>query len=262
MSTSTSTRERNAPNIPTPLTPAEIKAYLDYALEGLLTRRAEMIAALNKTATAHPTISSDETLGAIAENMRMAIALGKTGEDRRKEQKEPFLEGGRAVDGWFKAWIAPLSAAMLPVQASMNVYGELIERRNREAAQAERKRLDAIAERAQADAERALRENRSEAALDALDAASEAAQAADDAGALAESKPAELTRTYGNYGAVTSMRQSWSWEIANLAIVPRAYLMVNPDAIKAAAKQRDTQGKPAAVIPGIRWVVSKKMGVR
>lgn len=252
----------NAPQPPKPLTPSEITQYLDYACDQLKDRRAEVIAALEKTQAAYPRIDDDEALGLAAENMRMAAALNRTGEDRRKEHKEPFLSGGRTVDGWFKTWGTPLLRAMEPVQATMNDYGARKLAQQQAEALAAKRLADAEAERAAEVAAEALRNNRPDEASAALDQVTDAAEAAERADDRVNARPADLTRTHGAYGAVASVRQVWGWEVSDLAAVPREYLMLNPDAIKAVGKQRDKTGKPIAVIPGIAWVASTKMGVR
>lgn len=251
----------NEPHLPTPLTDAEINANLEFQGEALIKRRNELIAALQKDAQVK--ITDDEVLGRILENIRMAGALQKTGKERFTIEKEPFLRGGRVVDAWFRIWGTPLATAMEPVQTAMNVYGE----RKLELARAkalEAKRLaDIEQERAAKAASEALRQGRP--ADRALDRVEHAAAAAEIADAQATARPADLTRTYGGYGAVGSVRQKWRWEVTDIALVPEAYLLpraVDPELIKAAGKGRDASGKPSRVIPGITWVPETKMGVR
>jgi hypothetical protein len=237
----------NAPMPPAPpLTPTEIKAYLDYALEQLLNRRAEICAALDNNFATHPVIEDEETLGNVAENVRMASALTKTAKARHTEHKEPYLTGGRAVDAWFKVFAQPLEQAVSQVQAVMNKYGDAKLARERAAAVQARRLAEAEAARLAEIAAQRMEQGRS-----ADIALENAARAADDADAAARretAKPAALTRTYGTYGAVASVREKWSWEVEDLDRVPRKYLMVDAE--------------PTAVIAGIRWVSSTKVGVR
>lgn len=252
----------NIPQPPSPLTPGEIEAYLAYACEALIARRNAVIASLQADFKAHPVINDDATLGEIAENIRMAYALNKTGDDRRKEHKEPFLNGGRAVDGWFKRWGASLESAIAPVQLSMNAFGERKLIAQRKQAEADKKIADAAAEAAQRAASQALREGQPHDASEALDRVAETAEAAEDADARVHARPADLTRTYGSFGAVASVRQKWNWRVISLDRVPRKYLMIDVEALKLAAKSRDATGKPTAVIPGIAWVADTTVGVR
>lgn len=250
----------NTPPPPTPLTAAEINAYLDYALASLFTRRDALIKALTLTAEMSPRIEDDAQLGDVAENVKMAGALGRTTEDRRVENKAPFLTGGRVVDMWFRAFVEPLDQAMAPVQRIMDDYGARKLARQRAEAEAARKAAQLEADRLAARAAAALDAGRDADAV--LEQAALAADVATKADSWADARPAELTRARGVYGATASMRETWAWEIEDIGKIPRAYLMVNPDAIKAAAKARDASGKPAIVIPGIRWTSSTRMGVR
>lgn len=255
---------RNTPAPPAPLTPADITRYLNYACEDLKVRRDELVEALQAAFARYPRIDDDreDILGICAENMRMAAALSRSAEDERTTNKHPFLAGGRAVDTWFKVWAAPLERAMEPVQAAMDDFGARKLAREQAEALAAKALADAEADRAADAAAEALRAGRPDEASAALDRVTGAAQAAEVAEERANAKPADLTRTYGAYGAVASVRQTWGWEVTDINAVPRAYLMVNSDSIKAAGKQRDAAGRPIAVIPGIRWVATTKMGVR
>jgi hypothetical protein len=245
----------NAPQPPKPLSRDEINEYLAYACSALIERRDELVAALREMAATYETIDDDDTLGVVAENMRMANTLRRSADDTRKQQKDPFLSGGRTVDLWFSTFGQPLSDVCEPIQRAMDAYGKRKLAAQRAAAEAERARAQAEADR---QAERAAQRMTSEA----LNAAALAAQEADRAEIKANARPAELTRTRGDYGAVASVRSTWSWEITDIAAVPRQYMIVSPDSIKEAAKQRDPSGKPVAEIPGIRWVEQTRMGVR
>jgi hypothetical protein len=252
----------NAPPPPAPLTAAQITEYLEYAMTALLARRTEIIAALAATAKAYPRIDDDDTLGEVAENVRMANALTRSAEDKRKTEKAPFLAGERTVDGWFKTFGAPIATALQPVQAAMNDYGarKLADER----AKAEKARKDAEAEeaRALAAAAEAMR-NRGPNVDDALATAAEASKVAEQAGNVAMSRPAALTKTRGMYGASASVRTTWRWEVTDFAAIPRAFLMVDENAIKEAVRDsRDASGKPTIEIAGIRFVPDHKTVVR
>lgn len=261
MSTSlTHITHTNAPPPPSPLSAEDIRHYLDYVGEPLRERRDALLAALDAMKAVHASITDDDTLGTVAENMRMAAALARVTEERRKDAKNPFLEGGRCVDDWFKRLMEPLQAAMRPLQAAMNAYAALKLARERAEAEEARRIAEVEAQRAAAAAAKMLA--RGQNASTALDAAAESAARAAEAEAITQMRPAELTRTRGVFGAVASARETWTWRVTDLDAVPRAYLMLNPDAVKAAGKQRDKAGKPLAVITGIEWVPETKMGVR
>jgi hypothetical protein len=255
--------DSNAPPPPAPLTAAEINSHLDYAMEQLRARRDVLIAALLKSYKAFPVINDDDALGEVAENVRMGNTLNGTGETRRVEQKKPFLDGGRTIDAWFRAWAVPLDKALDPVQAAMDDYAARKLAKEEADAAAAQKLADEQAEAAQLAASEALRKAKPAAVVEAaLDRVAETAAVSEAADARASARPADLTRSTGIYGAVSSARRTWSWEVSDATLVPRQYLMVNPEAIKVAAKSRDAKGKPTAQIPGIRWVSTVSMGTR
>jgi hypothetical protein len=253
-------RGSNAPPPPTPLSPEQIRDFLDYNGTTLHDRREEVLRALASNLTKFPTIQNDEALGIIAENMRMASALARTSEERRVADKAPFLVGGREVDGWYKKFLAPLHAGMAPLQHLMNDYAARKLAKQRAEAEAERLRLAAAAQREAKRAAEALERDRE---VDtALDRAAEAAAAADEAAERAGGKAADLTRTYGVFGAVASAREKWRWRVTDIDLVPRKYLRIDNDAVDAAGKKRDPSGKPIETIPGIEWYSDVSMGVR
>jgi hypothetical protein len=253
----------NEPQRPAPLTPQEVVEWLDFELTALLSRRAEIIDNLKLMVAAHPTIENDIEQGLAADNLNLARSLSSAAEHARIGQKAPFLEGGRAVDGWFKRFAAPLDEAVAPLTRAMLAYADAKERRERAAAQAEARKAAEEAARKAREAEEAAKAGVfSDDALDAAEAAERARQEAREAEQQAKGKPADFTRARGDFGAVASVRQSWSWEITDVSKVPRKFMTVDPAKIKDAAKDRDASGKPTAVIPGIRWVANRTIGVR
>lgn len=255
----------NVPKPPAPLQPEQILAWLDYEYEEMIARRDEkIIPVLRAIAEKYQTIDDDEVQGNCAENVRMAEALMKVAESHRVTAKEPFLTGGRGVDGWFGRFRDPLHEALRPVQNLMLAYAEkklAEERRVREAA---RRKAEEEAAKAAQEAAQAIKERRShQETARKLDASEDALDAARRAASRADVTAAEQTRVRGVYGATAGLRTSWKWEVSDMAKVPRQYLMVNPEAIRAVAKgARDPSGKPIASIPGIVWVEDHKMGVR
>ena len=250
----------NAPSAPAPLTPAEIVEYLDYACEQLLARRDQLIASMQATLASHPRIDDDDALADISENMKMVTGLNRTAKDQFTDCKKPFLEGGRVVDKWFKDFSLPLDRAVLPVQIAMNDYGARKLVQQRAEAQAIRAKADAEAKRLADIA--AAKLDQGKPADRALDRATDAAQVAEKAEARATARAADLTRSRGSYGSAVSVQETWKWRITDPSLIPLAYLMVDPDAIKLAAKPRDHAGKPLVVIPGIEFYAEARMAVR
>ena len=260
---SVSQRDSNAPPPPTPLTPAEIRAYLEYEMEAVLRRRDQIVAALEAGVQAYPSITTEGQLGDVAENVRMAKALVRIITTRRKETKEPFLEGGRVIDRWFAALMQPLNDAVEPVQDAMDDYGKRQE-------EAERARLAEIArtareqqQRALAKAAESMEQNRPDSET-RLAEASEASEAAAHAAEAAGARPAELTRSYGPLGAVTSITRRWKIRVVDAGQVPRNYLMADQAKLDAAMKSapKGVDGKPICNIAGTEVYSVDSMRVR
>jgi hypothetical protein len=248
----------NTPPPPVPLTTGQIIEHLEYVLEPLLRRRDRIVAALLATAAAYPEILDDEAMGEAGENLRMVSALTRLSEDRRKEHKDPYWSGGRTVDAWFKNFFAPLNDAKAPVQRAADAYAAMVVRREREATAAAAAAARQAADRAAEAAALAIEERRE---IDAQGLV-EAAREADRLQAQADARPAEMSRTHGEYGAVISARSTWRFKVIDLAQVPREYLMIDTNALKAAMADRDAAGRPTAVIAGVEWVEDISAGVR
>lgn len=250
----------NAPAPPAPLDAAGIAAYLDYAGIELLARRDELIKALVANAKKYPRIDDDDVLGRVGENIGLGKKLALAAEQTRVGTKQPFLDGGRAVDAWFKQFLAPLTLAYGPVQSAMDDYAKRLLDKRRAEQEAERKRAQAEADRL---AEIAAAEMDKGGDADrALEQAGAAAGRAEVADAAASARAPDLTRQYGSYGSPMSVRERWKWRVIDITKVPREHLMIDPDSIKAAGKERDRSGKPTTIVPGIEWYVETSMGVR
>lgn len=178
----------------------------------LLRRRDELLEAAQRV----PQIDTDDTAGKVTDFVKQLTALAKTAETRRTDTKEPYLEGGRNIDGFFKAITDPLTKAKDTVQRQLTVYlreKEAAARRQRE----EQERLAReAAERARIEAEEKARAIADAAGLDEAIEAEKAAEiaAADLAKAeqAAEAKAAELSRTRGEYGSMSSLRTEWVFD--------------------------------------------------
>lgn len=218
-------------------------------VHGDLMSRADAL--LAGIARAPATITDEDTAARIADFAKQVAACIKLAEERRTRAKQPHLDAGRAIDAWFKRLTDALDGGRRALLDRLTAYqrakaeaarakAEAEERARREAERIERERVEAEL-RAAMEAERAAKsEGEKAAALQrAIDAEARAAERkaeAEKAAAIAAAKPAELSRTRGDYGAVASIRARWTYEVVDLAKVPREYLALNPTKVNAAIK--------------------------
>lgn len=208
----------NAP--PRPLTPEQVTAYLTETCPDLTARAAEITAGIERFKKTYPTIPDAEVQskasdfaggkGAIASFLKLAEA-------RRVAEKQPFIDGGNAVQGFFKKLVADIEAGRDLIRARMTDFAIKLEAAQREAAKRE---AEAAAERAKAAAAEAA-ETMEPAKLDQ---AADLARVAERADQHAESKPADHSRVYGQHGTVSSLRETWNFEVSDKLALMRAIL--------------------------------------
>ena len=177
--------------------------------QDLLKRRDELLAAAARV----PAIDDEDIARKVTDFVKQLGALVKASEAKRTDAKEPYLEGGRSVDGFFKAITDPVDKAKKAVEKKLTEYArEKAEQERRDRLEQERLAREA-AELARREAEEKAKTAADAASLDdAIEAESKAESAQADlvkAAAAADAKAAELSRTRGEYGAVSSLRTQW-----------------------------------------------------
>lgn len=182
----------------------------------LISRRDELLASV---ARAPAEIQDDLTCGKVADLVKLITACHKAADTQRTKRKEPFLESGRAVDGFYKRITEPLEQAKRGVEQRLTSY-------QRRKAEEERRRREEEARLAEQEAERQRQEAAEREASLSTDADLDAAITADELARQATvdaekarqavaAKPAELSRARGDYGALASLRTEWSGEIVS-----------------------------------------------
>lgn len=176
-------------------------------------RRDELLAAAGR---APETIEDDETAGRVADFIKQLMAAHKATEAARVAEKEPFLAASRTVDGFFKKITDPLADWKKKIETRLTVW-------QRKKADAERKAREETERKAREEAARAAKEAAERAAalntesdLDRAIEAEDAAKKAEGAAALAtkaaDAGAADLSRTRGDFGAVASLRTTWTFD--------------------------------------------------
>lgn len=194
----------------------------------LIKRRDDLLAAAQRI----PAIDSDDIAGRVADYIKQLTALHKAAETKRTGAKEPYLEGGRNIDGFFKQITDPVEKTKGTVQKQLTIYLREKEEAERRARMEQERQAREAAEKARKEAEEKARALANEKHLaDAIDAEKAAEVAAADlvkAQQAADVKAAELSRTRGEYGSVTSLRTEWVFDSIDRATLDlealRAYI--------------------------------------
>lgn len=113
----------NKPPLPTA---AEIHEQLNFDCAHLVQRRDDLMQAFERFQAEHSIILDDETQGRAADFVKQLHALSQEAEERRKQEKHPYLHGGRAVDGWFTVVTTPLLVAVGQVKKAMTAYADVV----------------------------------------------------------------------------------------------------------------------------------------
>jgi hypothetical protein len=185
---------------------AELHASLADTNRQLTERRDALLDAGQRVPQA---VEDDEGAGRVAEFIKQIAACEKVAEASRVALKEPFLAKGRAVDGFFKKIVDPLVALKRTVNARLTAYQQKKAAAERAAREAEERRQREAAAKAAAEAAAAAASITTEADLSQAiakeDVAKMAGASAEKAAEVAQAKPAELSRTRGDFGSVASL---------------------------------------------------------
>lgn len=219
----------------------------------LLKRRDDL---LGGAARAPTVIEDEDTAGKMADFVQKQIdPFLKKAKAVHEAEKEPFLSAGRTVDGFWHTLIDNLEKAKIGLNKVRKAYADKKadeERRRREeearAAAAEAARLRREAEEAAA---RLAAETELPAAIAAEDTARQAEAVAVRATEAAAAKPAEMGRSRGAHGGMTTLREFWNFaDLDRDAIDLEALRSHLPaDALEKAVRSWITANKDALAGP-------------
>ncbi len=177
----------------------------------LLARRDELSGAFERVPE---TIDDEETAGKAADFIKQISACTKNADKARVDEKEPYLDGGRKVDGFFKSGVMePLDKIKKAVSARLTAYQRKKDEEERRRREEEARKAREEEERARKEAEEraaALAEEEDlDAAIAAEESAKKAAAAAEQSSRAASVNAAETSRTRSGNGSVASLRTEW-----------------------------------------------------
>lgn len=226
----------------------QIAANLKEKHPKLVARSAELGLVLERLPAAAEDLDTAERL---SETVRQCTTFLKASEATRVEEKEPYLMGERAVDGFFKNLATGVQKTKERAERVRSAYDIAVEER-------ERKRLkeeaDKAAQEARDAAAKAVTARGQEQAAVAEERAEQAQQAT-------KATSADLTRTRTGSGVTTSLKTEWRHEVTDAKKVPKRYMVPSDslirDAVKAATNKDassnslvDAEGN--SLIPGVR----------
>lgn len=178
----------------------------------LITRRDELLAGI---ARAPVIINDEETAGKMADFAEQLTKFVKRTDAVHADEKAPFLTAGRTVDNFWHS----LKDDIATGKTSLNV----VRKKYADAKAAEElRRREELARMAREEAERlereaaeraAAMENESDlaAAQKAEEDAEQARLDAEKVQKAADAKPAEMGRSRGDYGGLTTLKQFWDF---------------------------------------------------
>lgn len=178
----------------------------------LVKRAIELSEAVDRA----PETVDEDNAGRVADFIKQITGHMKALDGARVAEKEPYLAGGRTVDGFFKTWTDTLERGKKIVEGRLNVFlraKAAEERRIREEAERiAREEAARIAREAAEAAAKAQSDADLDRAIAAEDAARKAAADAAKAAQAADAKPADMARTRGDYGAVGTLRREVTFD--------------------------------------------------
>lgn len=173
------------------------------------------------TSTPVPEAIEDELVaGQVTERIKRIKGIRKQVEVAHKEVKAPYLECGRAVDGWKTKLEAQIEAHEKAATKPLDAF--LAKK-----AQEERERRLAFAKQQQEEADRLAAEARKHQEAGIQDTAVELATASAQAEATANrvaisavtKKSNELAKSYSSTGSTASQRVAWVGEVIDVAAI-------------------------------------------
>ena len=240
------------------LSPEQWSEWMAHVYAGLIARRAELQPMYDRFFANFPTdadglkLWDDEIQGRAGDLRNRYRDLVKQADALHAVEKAPILAASRAVDGYKTAFVAPLTGIIALIQRRQTEYATHVEAvRRRDAEEAARK--------AQEEADRIAAEAMARQTPQALDAAAKAEEKAKELNAQAAAQAADLTRTHGALGSVTSLRTTWKFspEQSDLATLvaavaagkaPLYYLTFNTTRINIAVKSEKVRTAPGLAI--------------
>lgn len=232
-------RDHNRP----PITEALADAY-----RSLKTEVEQIAERANKTPRK---IATEDDLDAVGTLVKDVGALIRKVDDRRKTEKQPFLDGGREVDGFFATMTDRLDRIRQTFQKAADDHAREKAAAERRAREEEARRLREEEEQKRRDAEAAKRASTQERKIDE---AERLAERAAEAEAAARASAADLTRMRTGSGTLATAATEWTFEITDYEAIPldRLRPYFKREEVEKAIRSLVRTHKGASALPGVR----------
>lgn len=208
-------------------------------------RTDELVEAAEIWAQERPEITDEEMASKCKDFIDQVRSCAKAIEDQRKEEKQPHIDAGKAIDKRWKALTARLDVIKAKLEPRMRAW---LFKKDEEA-RAEKRRQEEEALKAAREAHAAQQEA---AKTGGVDAQVEADQKLDEARALidgAEKAPERGSVSGALGGKSMSLRGRWTFEIVDEIAIPCEWLTPDLTKIGQAVRRKDD---PVREIPGVR----------
>lgn len=197
-------------------------------------------------------IEDDETLGQVGDLVVDARRLITDLDNARKAEKQPYLDGGREVDNFFKAASERVERINTAFQKIAGDYQREKAAEARRKAEDEARKLREDEERKRQEAENAKRQTTTDRKHDEAD---EIAAKAEEAEAKAAASNHELSKVKTDTGVTAGSRSTWKARIVDYEALPLGPLLnfFNEADVLKAANSMAKAHKSRAKCPGIEF---------
>lgn len=173
-------------------------------------------------------VKDEEQAGKATLLAKMLNETIKLAETRQKQAKAPHMTLANAAFDFFKPTLSELGVAKQAVLNRLDMFRREQERK----AEEERRRLEEEARKRQEEADRIAAVAKTDEDLDlAIESEREAIAAGIQAALVTAPKPIQSA-----FGHTASARKEWQFKVIDPLKVPREYLSVNEQAIRAAVR--------------------------
>jgi len=196
-------------NPPPDADPLRERLERDHAAE--LARASDLLDAYLRV----PASIDAESIGRASDFVKQLTGALKTLDKIRQDEKEPYLDGGRRIDSFFKTLTEKLDRAKRDVadraEKHLRAVAEAERIKRAEAERAARAEAEAL-RRAADEAARSMATSQQMPEVFAKDEAARLAEAeAARKAAHADASAAEMSRTRSDYGSTATLRTSWTF---------------------------------------------------